>query len=74
MPDLLALGDTGFSRITDLLICLEHGGDLDGCLAGTVFTGEDNIVRPVDLPRDVAEFLTLGAPPRIAISMDLAWI
>ncbi len=65
MPDLLALGDTGFDRIEDLLVCLEHGGDLDGCLAGTVFTGQDNIVVPVDLPRDVAEFLNLSVHQQI---------
>jgi hypothetical protein len=67
MPDLLALGDTGFDRIEDLLVCLEHGGDLDGCLAGTVFTGQDNIVVPVDLPRDVAEFLNLYVHQQIKV-------
>jgi hypothetical protein len=64
MPNLLAVGN--FRSIVDLLLCLEHGGDLDGCLAG-VFTGQDNIVRPIDLPRDVAEFLNLYVHRQIKV-------
>lgn len=65
MPNLVAVSD--FRSIADLLICLEHRGDLDGCLAGTVFTGPENIVIPINLPRDVAEFLNLYVHGQIKV-------
>ena len=61
VPDVIG---EGFFPVTDLLVCLQHGGGLNGCLDGTAFPGQDDELHPIDISRDVAEFINLGIGAR----------
>lgn len=56
LPNLIGV-DT--FQLSELVSCMAHGGDFAGCMAGTVFTGEDGIARPVVLEEDVANFVNM---------------
>lgn len=56
--------------ITELVTCLSHGGTLPACLAGTAFTGEDNLVIPIIIDRDTADFLHMA----LTGALEVEWI
>lgn len=57
LPNLVGVD---FHSLAAVLVCLQHGGTLDGCLDGTAFPGQDGEIIPIPLDRDIAEFLSMG--------------
>jgi len=68
MPDFVAVG---FSNLADAMSCLQHGGGLEDCLAGTAFGGDlDGNPQPIPVSREVAEFLNL----HVNGGLEINWI
>jgi hypothetical protein len=64
VPDLLSVD---FFSLVDALLCLQHGGGLEGCLDGTAFPGQDDIPTPLAVSREIAEFLSLSVNGKLRI-------
>ena len=67
VPDLASIP---FFTLAEFQICLAHGGGVSGCLDGTAFLGQDGIANPLDVPRDIADFLQM----QFSGSLKFKWI
>jgi hypothetical protein len=65
MPNLVG-GDV--FAMSSLLVCLEHGGELDACLAGTAFATQDGNPDPISIEQDIAEFLDMYAQRTLKVT------
>jgi hypothetical protein len=70
MPNLAGLTKAEFNDVTELMVCLGHSGGFDACLAGTQFTGPDDIVKPLSIPADVAAFVKMDSER----TLNVTWV
>jgi hypothetical protein len=67
MPDLV---DADVFQMGLLLSCLDHGGALDECVAGTAFLKPGSVPIPIALSEDIIQFLNMYANRDLTV----AWI
>ncbi len=71
IPNLTGLTSAEFSDVVELMFCLSHqGAGFAECLAGTQFTGEDDIAIPLSIPPDVATFVKMA----IEGTLTVTWV